>query len=216
MVNPQFRDRTAAGKLLATQLSHYANRPDVLVVALPRGGVPVAYEVAQMLQVELDVCLVRKLGVSGHPELAMGAIASGGARVMNPDIVESFHISEDVMLETVAIEQAELERREQLYRSDRPALEISDRTVILIDDGIATGATMRVAIAALNPHNPRWITIAVPIISPGSYKLLKSQVDEVVYLAKPELLQSVGQYYKDFSQTSDQEVCQLLDRCHRI
>lgn len=212
----QFHDRTEAGQLLAKTLSHYANRSDVQVVALPRGGVPVAYEIAQALQVELDICLVRKLGVPGHSELAMGAIASGGARVMNPDIVESFHLSEEDVLQVAAAEQTELERRERLYRGDRPALNVNDRTVILVDDGIATGATMRVAIAALKPQNPRWIAVAVPIASPSTYKRLKTQVDELVCLAMPDLLHSIGQHYRKFSQTSDQEVRQLLNHCNGV
>jgi len=212
MAKSQFRDRTEAGQLLATQLSHYANRSDVRVVALPRGGVPVAYEIAQALKVDLDICLVRKLGVPGHPELAMGAIALGGVRVMNPSIVASFHISEADVLRVAALEQAELERRDRIYRGDRPALEVRDRVVILVDDGIATGATLRVAIEALQPQNPRWMVIAVPIASPESHKLLKACVDEMVCWATPDLLHSIGQHYQNFSQTSDQEVCQLLER----
>ena len=212
----QFHDRTEAGQRLAKKLSHYANRSDVQIVALPRGGVPVAYEIAQALQVELDICLVRKLGLPGQRELAMGAIASGGARVMNLDIVESFHISEEDVLQVAAAEQIELERRERLYRGDRPALNVEDCTLILVDDGIATGATMRVAIAALKPQNPRWIVVAVPIASPSSSKLLKTQVDELVCLVMPDLLHSIGQHYRKFPQTSDQEVRQLLDHCNRV
>ncbi|MBW4659965.1 MAG: phosphoribosyltransferase [Drouetiella hepatica Uher 2000/2452] len=207
---PQFRDRTEAGQLLAKKLGHYANRSDVVVVALPRGGVPVAYEIAQVLHVGLDICLVRKLGVPDHPELAMGAIASGGARVMNTDIVELLHISDQDVLQVTTAEQAELERRERLYRGDRPVLSVRDQTVILVDDGIATGATMRVAIAALQPQKPRWIVVATPIASPSSSEQLKIQADEMVCLAMPALLRSIGQHYRNFPQTSDQEVCQLL------
>ncbi|HEY9628344.1 MAG TPA: phosphoribosyltransferase [Coleofasciculaceae cyanobacterium] len=212
MANPQFRDRTEAGQLLAARLSRYANRQDVLVLALPRGGVPIAYEIAQTLQADLDLCLVRKLGVPGQPELAMGAIASGGFRVMNTEIVESLHISERQVLQVATLEQAELERRQRLYRGDRPALAIRDRTVILVDDGIATGATLRAALAVLKPQQPRAIVIAVPIASPHSFRAFQSLVDEIICLATPELLHSIGQYYKDFSQTSDQQVCQLLAR----
>ena len=211
MANPQFRDRTEAGQLLAARLSRYANQ-QVLVLALPRGGVPVAYEIAQALHADLDLCLVRKLGVPGQPELAMGAIASGGFRVMNAEIVESLHISEQQVLQVATLEQAELERRQRLYRGDRPALAVRDRTVILVDDGIATGATLRAALAMLKSQRPRAIVIAAPIASPHSFRAFQSLVDEIICLATPELLHSIGQYYKDFSQTSDQQVCQLLAR----
>lgn len=205
----RFRDRSEAGQLLATRLSHYAHWPEGLVLGLPRGGVPVAAEIAKALHLPLDVCLVRKLGVPGREELAMGAIASG-VMILNQDVLQSLEIPEAEVLRVVAAERLELERREQTYRGDRPSPPIGNQTVILVDDGIATSATLRAAIAVLKPQQPRRIIIAIPVAPPAICRALESTVDEVVCLGTPEHLQSIGQWYQDFSQTSDAEVRQLL------
>ena len=207
-----FKDRRDAGRKLAARLTHYADRGDVLVLALPRGGVPVAYEVAQELKAPLDVFLVRKLGVPGHDELAMGAIASGGVRVVNKDLVDYLRIPDQVIDEIAAVEQRELERRALAYRDDRPPPEIKDRIVILIDDGLATGATMRAAAASLRLQKPGRIVVAVPVSSPETCDELRSEVDEIVCAFTPQNLQGVGLWYEDFSQTSDEEVRELLKR----
>jgi putative phosphoribosyl transferase len=207
-----FRDRTDAGRQLAGRLSRYAGRPDVLVLALPRGGVPVAYEVAKELNVPLDVFLVRKLGVPGHEELAMGAIASGGVRILNQDIVDYLGIPNEMIDEVIAREQLELARRQRLYRGDRPPPDVKDRVVILIDDGLATGSTMRAAAASLRLQKPRHIVVAVPVSSRQTCDELRSEVDEIVCGFTPEHFQGVGLWYEDFSQTSDEEVRELLKR----
>lgn len=205
-----FRDRRDAGKQLAARLRRYADRSDVLVLALPRGGVPVAFEVAQELNAPLDVFLVRKLGVPGHEELAMGAIASGGVRVLNEDIVNYLRIPDEV-IDAVAIrEQRELVRRERAYRSERPPPGVKDRVVILIDDGLATGSTMRAAAESLRLQKPRRIVVAVPVASPESCNQFRSEVDEIVCAFTPAHFQGVGLWYEDFSQTSDEEVRELL------
>ena len=207
-----FRDRTEAGQVLANRLVPYANRPDVLVLALPRGGVPVAYEVARMLHAPLDVFLVRKLGVPGHEELAMGALASGGARVLNEEVVRGLHISEEVIAAVAEREQEELARRERLFRGERPAPDVRGRTVILVDDGLATGSTMRAAIAALRQQGPARIVVAVPV---GAYETcaeLQMEADEVVCARTPEPFHAVGLWYDDFTQTTDEEVHELLAR----
>jgi putative phosphoribosyl transferase len=210
-----FKNRTEAGQLLAEKLNAYANRPDVLVVALPRGGVPVAYEVARALNAPLDVFLVRKLGLPGHKELAMGAIATGGVRVLNSEVVRSYDIP-DILIDAVAAtEQAELNRRERAYRGDRPPLDVRGRTVILIDDGLATGSTMRAAVAALKKQQPARIVVAVPIAPPETCDELRDEVDEVVCAATPEPFYALGLWYEDFSQTSDQEVRSLLEQAGR-
>lgn len=211
-MTPRFRDRTHAGKCLAQRLMPYAYRSDVLVLALPRGGVPVGFEVAQALHVPLDVCLVRKLGVPRQRELAMGAIASGGIRVLNPDVVEWLKISEQDLEEVTAQEQQELERREQLYRGKRPLPDISRYTVIVVDDGLATGSTMRAAIAALKQQHARSIVVAVPVSPPSTCAKLHAEVEEVVCLDMPESLGAIGSWYDDFSQTTDDEVRTLLAR----
>ncbi|HUS13243.1 MAG TPA: phosphoribosyltransferase [Pyrinomonadaceae bacterium] len=210
-----FKDRADAGRKLAARLTRYADRGDVLVLALPRGGVPVAYEVAKELKAPLDVFLVRKLGVPGHEELAMGAIASDGVRVVNKELVDYLGIPDEVIDAIAAVEQRELERRALAYRDDRAPPEIKDRTVILIDDGLATGSTMRAAAASLRLRKPRRIVVAVPVSSPETCDELRSEVDEIVCAFTPQNLQGVGLWYEDFSQTSDEEVRELLKRAAR-
>lgn len=206
-----FRDRTEAGRVLAGKLMRYANRPDVLVLALPRGGVPVAYEVAQALHVPLDVFLVRKLGVPGREELAMGAIASGGLRVLNEDVVRALDIPEEEIERIAAAEGQELERRERAYRDDRPVPDVRGRIIILVDDGLATGSTMRAAVAALRQRQPARIVVAVPVGSADTCAEFQSEADEAVCARTPEPFYAVGLWYDDFSQTSDEEVHKLLE-----
>jgi predicted phosphoribosyltransferase len=207
-----FADRMEAGEELAKKLMRYAGRPDVIVLALPRGGVPVAFEVARALHVPLDVFVVRKLGLPGHEELAMGAIASGGVRVLNHDVIRAVDIPEDVIEEVAAAEQQELERRERMYRGDRPPPDVRGRTVILIDDGLATGSTMRAAVAALRQQQPARIVVAVPVGAPETCDEFQQKADEVVCASTPEQLHAVGLWYRDFSQTTDEEVRELLER----
>jgi putative phosphoribosyl transferase len=205
-----FQDRTDAGRQLAEELLSYAGRDDVIVLALPRGGVPVAFEVAQRLGVPLDVFIVRKLGVPGHEELAMGAIASGGVRVLNEDVLYVLPDAQSIVEMVTAIEREELKRRERNYRSDRPAPEVRGRTVILVDDGLATGATMRAAAAALRQQGAAKIIVAVPVGAPSTCHEIRRVADEVVCLQTPGSFMGVGQYYEDFSQTTDEEVRELL------
>lgn len=205
-----FRDRRDAGEKLAYKLAAYANRDDVLVLALPRGGVPVAYEVAKRLNAPLDVFLVRKLGVPGHEELAMGAIASGGTRVLNQDVVGPLRIGEETIEDVARVEQIELERREREYRGSRQISSVAGRTVILIDDGLATGATMRAAVAALRQQGPKELIVAVPVSSPETCAELRDEADEVVCAVTPRPFYGVGMWYSDFSQTTDEEVSRLL------
>ena len=207
-----FPDRAAAGKLLAEKLQQYAGRDDVIVLGLPRGGVPVAYEVARVLRVPLDVFIVRKLGVPGFEELAVGAIASGGVRVLNDDVARSLPNASEIIEAVTQREIAELQRREQKYRDGRPSPQIENRTVILIDDGLATGATMRAAVKALRQRGAAKIVVAVPVGPPDTCKEFEDEADEVVCASAPEFFQAVGQYYEDFSQTSDEEVSELLAR----
>jgi putative phosphoribosyl transferase len=207
-----FADRRQAGKQLATQLAAYADRSDVLVLALPRGGVPVAFEVARALHSPLDVFLVRKLGVPGHEELAMGAIASGGVRVLNEEVISRMPISSSAIDEVVHREEEELKRRERLYRGNCAAPTVQGRTVILIDDGLATGSTMRAAATALRKMQPSKIIVAVPVAAADTCADLRSEVDEVICGATPEPFMAVGAWYSDFEQTSDEEVGELLDR----
>src|SRR3954463_14802975 len=207
-----FSDRNDAGRQLAEQLAAYADRPDVLVLALPRGGVPVAYEVARALHAPLDIFLVRKLGVPGHEELAMGAIATGGVRVLNEDVVENLRLT-DEEIESVAVEESrELERRERAYRDDRPAPDVNGKTVILVDDGLATGSTMRAAAAALRQQKPARIVVAVPVSATETCNEYRMGVDQIVCAITPEPFHAVGQWYEDFSQTTDEEVRDLLAR----
>lgn len=212
----QFRNRTEAGQQLAKRLAKYANCPDVLVLALPRGGVPVGYEVAQALHAPLDVFVVRKLGVPGHEELAMGAIASGGVRVLNGEVVESLLIPDDVIDAVAARELRELERRERAYRDDRPAPDVQGRTVILVDDGIATGSTMKAAIEALRQLEAGCILVAVPTAALSTVREMRRDVDELVAVMTPADFSGVGQWYEDFSQTTDEEVRDLLERASRL
>jgi len=212
MTGRRFRDRTEAGRRLAEQLTAYAERPDVLVLALPRGGVPVAYEVARALRAPLDVFLVRKLGVPGYEELAMGAVATGGVRVLNDQIVAGLRIPDHVIEAVAEAEQQELARRERLYRGDRPLPDVRHRTVILVDDGLATGATMQAAIKALRALQPARIVVAVPTGSPETCEQLKAQADDVICAITPEPFHAVGLWYEDFTQTTDEEVRDLLAR----
>lgn len=205
-----FEDRGEAGYVLATKLKKYANRSDVVILALPRGGVPVGYAVAQELNAPLDIFAVRKLGVPGYEELAMGAIASGGVRVLNEDVVEQLNISSDAIDRVAGREQVELERRERLYRGDRPLMNLRDQTVILIDDGLATGSTMRAAVRALRALQPARIVVAVPVGPRASCAELIEEADEVVCAAMPEPFQGVGLWYRNFQQTTDREVRELL------
>jgi putative phosphoribosyl transferase len=207
-----FRDRAEAGRLLAEQLAAYSGRRDVLVLALPRGGVPVAYEVARALGAPLDVFVVRKLGVPGHEELAMGAIASGGVCVLNDDVVQALRIPHRVIEAVVARELLELERREWTYRGDRPAPDLQGRTVILVDDGLATGSTMRVAVAALRRLGPARIVVAVPTAAPAACDEFRHEADECVCEITPDPFYAVGLWYEDFSQTTDDEVREFLER----
>lgn len=206
-----FRDRAEAGRRLAERLRHYAGRPDVVVLALPGGGVSVASEVARELGAPLDVFLVRKLGFPGQEELAMGAIASGGSRVLNRSLLRRLHVPEETVNAVAAREFCELERRERAYRGTRPPRPVRGRTVILVDDGLATGATMHAAAAALRGQDPARIVVAVPVAAASSCDEFGDVVDEVVCAESPEPFVAVGQWYDDFSQTTDEEVHRLLE-----
>jgi putative phosphoribosyl transferase len=208
----RFRNRTEAGQLLAKRLQAYVNQPDVLVLALPRGGVPVAFEIAKRLNAPLDVCIVRKLGVPGHKELAMGAIALGGNRFINQDVVDWLHIPEAAIESVTRMEEQELARRNQLYRGTRPPPDIKNRTVILVDDGLATGATMRAAIEIIQQQGPKYLIVAVPVAPESTSAALQHSVDKVVCLLTPEPFYAIGLWYDDFSQTSDAQVRELLDQ----
>jgi putative phosphoribosyl transferase len=212
MEERRFRDRTKAGEQLATKLAAYADRPDVLVLALPRGGVPVAFEVARVLHAPLDVMIVRKLGIPGEEELAMGAIASGGVCVLNDDVVQMLGIPEKVIQRVVAHERRELARRERLYRGDRHAYDVHGRTVIIVDDGIATGATMRAAVTAVRQQHPARIVIAVPVAAATTCEEFAAVVDELVCILRPGDFFAVGFWYQSFSQTTDEEVRDLLQQ----
>jgi putative phosphoribosyl transferase len=209
----RFANRREAGRVLASHLMHYSGRDgDVIVLALPRGGVPVGYEVADALDAPLDVFLVRKLGVPGHEELAMGAIASGGVRVLNPTVVQGLRIPQRWIDEVAVQEQTELERRAREYRGDRPQPDVKGKVVILVDDGLATGATMRAAAEALRRLGPRKLVIAVPAASPETCEEFRQEVDEIVCAVTPDPFYAVGVWYEDFSATSDEEVRDLLAR----
>ena len=209
-----FKDRRDAGRKLAQKLSAYAVKPDIVVLALPRGGVPVAYEVALALSAPLDVFIVRKLGLPGREELAMGAVASGGVRVLNGDIVRMLSIPEEVINIVTKRELRELQRREELYRGNRPTPEVSERTILLIDDGLATGASMRAAIAGLRAQNPARIVVAVPAAAPEACEAFRTEVDEIVCAITPEPFYGVGRWYEDFSQVTDEEVRMLLEEAN--
>ena len=204
-----FKDRRQAGRVLATMLAHYRGSPNLLVLALPRGGLPVGLEVARALHAPLDIFVVRKLGLPGHEEYAMGAIASGGVRVMTP--LPGLSVAPEEIAAVVAREQAELLRREQLYRGQRPAVSLAGRTVIVVDDGLATGATMRAAVLAIRQQHPARLVVAVPVGARDSCQALRADADEVVCAATPEPFRAVGLWYEKFLQTSDDEVRALLD-----
>jgi putative phosphoribosyl transferase len=210
-----FRDRADAGRLLAMRLKEYSNQPDLLVLGLPRGGVPVAFEVARALKAPLDTFLVRKLGVPGHEELAMGAIASGGARVLNDMVVSGLNIDNEAIDRVTELELKELQRRERRYRGDKPGPDVHNRTVILIDDGLATGTTMRAAAIALRQQQPAKIIVAVPVAASETCDEFRNLVDEVICAVTPRELYAVGLWYGDFSQTSDDEVYELLERSRK-
>ncbi len=215
-MRPYFLDRHDAGRRVAAALRKYADRPDLIVLALPRGGVPVGYEVAQDLHAPLDVFIVRKLGVPGHEELAMGAIATGGVRILDRNLVEMLGLSPADIDRVTAFEQRELERRENLYRDRRPPPDVVGRTVILVDDGLATGSTMRAAVQALRQEGVRSIVVAVPIAPPDTCESLREEVDDIICAVTPEPFRAVGIWYVDFSETSDQEVRDLLEQAAKF
>jgi putative phosphoribosyl transferase len=207
----RYRDRRHAGRILASKLEHYAGDPELIVLALPRGGVPIGYEVATRLRAPLDVFVVRKLGLPGNEELAMGAVASGGVQVLNEDIIVEFEVTDSDIARVVARELTELARRERAYRGDLPRLELANRTVILVDDGLATGATMTAAILGVRQHAPRRVVVGVPIAAPSTCEEMSALVDDMVCAAMPEHFASVGAWYGNFEQTTDTEVRTLLD-----
>lgn len=211
MWNQRFRDRTEGGRLLGEQVAkRYGGRDDLIVLALPRGGVPVGSEVARILRAPLDVFIVRKLGVPGYEELAMGAIASGGVRVLNDDVLGSTPVSQAIIDATTEREQVELERREKSYRGSKPPIDVRGKTVIVVDDGLATGSTMRAAVRALRKMNPRSIVVAVPVAASSTCNDFRSEADDIICLRTPEPFQAVGLWYEQFDQTSDAEVHELL------
>jgi putative phosphoribosyl transferase len=215
MSTPRFRDRVEAGQLLGREVARrLGKRNDIIVLGLPRGGVPVAYRVAQSLDAPMDVFVVRKLGVPGHEELAMGAIASGGVRVLNHDVLTYAAVSQNAIEAVVAREEQELRRREQSYRGARGPLDVRGKTVVIVDDGLATGSTMRAAVAALRKMEPRAIVVAVPVAAPPTCEEFTREVDEMICLRTPEPFQAVGLWYDDFSQTTDAEVHDLLQRAN--
>jgi predicted phosphoribosyltransferase len=207
-----FRDRTEAGRILARELAGYAGRDGVVVLALPRGGVPVGYELAKALGAPLDVFVVRKIGVPGHEELAMGAIATGGVLVLDESLIRRLGLSERQVARVVAAEQRELERREAAYRGDREPPDVEGKTVILVDDGLATGSTMRAAALAARRHNPERVVVAVPVAAAETCDHFRDAVDDVVCVLTPAPFFAVGLWYEDFSQTTDEEVRELLAR----
>jgi predicted phosphoribosyltransferase len=208
----QFRDRAEAGRLLAEKLKRFQGRDDVIVLALPRGGIPVGFEVATALHAPLEPFVVRKLGVPGHEELAMGAIASGDTCFINEDIVKTLQIPAEQLERVIDSEQRELARRESQYRDPHQPVNITNKTVILVDDGLATGATMHAAVEGVKTHQPAAIVIAVPVSARETYKKLQHEVDDIVAVALPDDFSSVGQWYRDFRQTTDQQVAELLER----
>ncbi len=210
MAEPRFHDRRAAGRALARLLTHHGARDDVVVLGLPRGGVPVAYEVARALGVPLDVLVVRKLGLPGHAELAMGAVATGGEVVLHDDVIRGAHVTPDVVARVTRAEAAELDRRETRYRAGRPPLHVEGRTVIVVDDGAATGSSLRAASVALRHSRPARLVAAVPVAPGSTCAQLATAVDELVCATTPWPFVAVGQQYEDFTQTTDDEVCRLL------
>jgi putative phosphoribosyl transferase len=211
-----FADRADAGRKLAEKLSKYAGRDDVVVLALPRGGVPVAFEVTRRLQAPLDVFVVRKLGLPGHEELAMGAIASGGIRVLNEEVVNRLSVPDHLIESVAKNEMEELRRREKVYRGERALASVSDRTVILVDDGLATGASMKAAVSGLWALDPYRVVVAVPVAAPETCARFLQLVDEIICMETPEKFFGVGAWYDDFSQTSDEEVRQLLQQAREF
>ncbi|MGH7604722.1 MAG: phosphoribosyltransferase [Gemmatimonadaceae bacterium] len=211
-MNERFRDRRDAGRRLARVLGDYAGRPDVIVLALPRGGVPVGFEVAQALGAPLDVFVVRKLGLPWQEELAIGALASGGVRVLDLDLIRVAGITENDLERITRAEQSELERRELLYRDDKPFPDLTGKTVILVDDGLATGSTMKAAVAALRQEGPARVVVAVPVATPETCDSFREVADEIVCAVTPEPFRAVGLWYDDFSQVTDGEVHRLLEQ----
>jgi len=207
-----FTDRVQAGRMLAERLKAYADRKDVTVLGIPRGGIPVAFEIAEALGAQLDVFVARKLGVPGQEELAFGAIASGGVRVLDPDIIGAVGISNSDIEEVTSREQRELERRERLYRGNRASLDIGGRTAILVDDGIATGSSIRAAISALRHLQPARLVVAAPVAPLSTCARLRQEVDDLVCVDMPRTFRAIGEFYEDFSQVTDQEVTDLLQR----
>lgn len=214
-MQPYFLDRYDAGRRLAARLTKFADQPDVLVLALPRGGVPVAYEVARALHAPMDVFLVRKLGFPGHPELAMGAIATGKVRILDQFLIQMYGVRPEEIDRITEKEERELERRERAYRDDRPPPEVKGHTVILIDDGLATGSTMRAAVEALREEGAQKIVVAVPVAPIDTCAAMRGEVDEIVCAVTPEPFRAVGIWYADFSETSDDEVRELLGRAEK-
>lgn len=212
---PLFRDRSEAGRALAARVIGSVSDPNPLILALPRGGVPVAFEVARALHAELDIFLVRKLGVPGHEELAIGALASGGIRILNQALIADLHLSQKAIEEVTIREQGELERREALYRAGRPSIPVRDRTIVLIDDGVATGASMKAASKALRAEGPRRLILAVPVAARQTCEEFRGDVDEVICVETPEPFMAVGIWYEDFRQTTDEEVKMLLEKAVR-
>ncbi len=214
-ITPLFRDRSDAGRALAARLISSVSDQNPLILALPRGGVPVAFEAAKALHAELDIFLVRKLGVPGHEELAIGALASGGVRILNEALIADLRLSQKAIEDVTSREQVELERREKLYRAGRPAIPVRDRTVVLIDDGLATGASMKAASRALRAEGPRRLIVAVPVAAHQTCDELRGEVDQVVCVETPDPFLAVGIWYEDFQQTTDEEVQLLLERAAR-
>ena len=210
-----FQNRREAGKILAKRLLKYADRSDVIILALPRGGIPIAYEIALAMKAPLDVVIVRKLGLPGREELAIGAIASGGVQIMNQDIVQMLGIDAATISSVLEQELQELERREENYRGSRPAPELRDRTVIVVDDGLATGASMRAAVMGLRAQSPAQIVVAVPAAAPQAIELLEPEVDEMICMISPDPFEGVGKWYKDFAQMTDEEVRSLVEDADR-
>lgn len=215
MMALQFRDRAEAGRLLAEKLKRFRGREDVIVLALPRGGVPVGFEIAELLGVPLEVFVVRKLGLPGHEELAMGAIASGNTIFLNEDLIRTLRVPEDMLQNVIQNEKFELERREAKFRDPNEPLHVTDKTVILVDDGLATGATMHAAVNGVKTHHPAEVIVAVPVSSRDTLNKFKLEVDDIVAVMCPEDFSAVGQWYEDFTQTTDEEVAELLERARR-
>jgi putative phosphoribosyl transferase len=211
----RFQNRREAGRRLAAELRQYAGRTDVIVLGLPRGGVPVAFEVATSLHAPMDVFVVRKLGLPWQEELAMGALATGGVRVLDDDLIRVAHVSPEDIQRVTELEQAELERRERQYRGDRPFPELAGKTVILVDDGLATGASMRAAVKAVRMATPAHVIVAVPVASPETCDAFRDLTDEIICAETPEPFHAVGLWYDDFSQTTDDEVRELLEHATR-